>query len=49
MLFGLNGCGKTTLLSILAGYQSGNEGSNYLFGEKWIKPIMPSYANGLVL
>jgi len=34
VLFGLNGCGKTTLLSILAGYQSGNEGSNYLFGEK---------------
>ena len=34
VLFGLNGCGKTTLLSILAGYQSGNEGCNYLFDEK---------------
>ena len=33
VLFGLNGCGKTTLLAILAGYQSGNEGSNYLFGK----------------
>lgn len=33
VLFGLNGCGKTTLLSILAGYQSGNEGRNYLFDE----------------
>ena len=34
VLFGLNGCGKTTLLSILAGYQSGNEGYNCLFDEK---------------
>lgn len=34
VLFGLNGCGKTTLLSILAGYQSGNEGSAYLFDQK---------------
>ena len=34
VLFGLNGCGKTTLLSILAGYQTGNEGYNCLFDEK---------------
>lgn len=34
VLFGLNGCGKTTLLSILSGYQSGNEGCSYLFDEK---------------
>lgn len=34
VLFGLNGCGKTTLLSILAGYQSTREGKNYLFGEE---------------
>lgn len=33
VLFGLNGCGKTTLLSILAGYQSGNQGQNYIYDE----------------
>ena len=34
VLFCFIGCGKTTLLSILAGYQSGNEGYNCLFDEK---------------
>ena len=34
VLFGANGCGKTTLLSILSGYQSGNVGSVYLFDQK---------------
>ena len=34
-LFGLNGCGKTTLLSILAGYQSPTEGSVTLMGERF--------------
>lgn len=33
VLFGLNGCGKTTLLSILAGYQSGNQGDNYIYDQ----------------
>lgn len=33
VLFGLNGCGKTTLLSILAGYKSGNFGETYLFDQ----------------
>lgn len=33
VLFGSNGCGKTTLLSILAGYTSGNGGKNYLFDQ----------------
>jgi len=37
VLFGLNGCGKTTLLSILAGYQGTKEGKNYLFGEEITK------------
>ncbi len=31
VLFGANGCGKTTLLSMLAAYQSGNSGSVSLF------------------
>lgn len=34
ILFGLNGCGKTTLLSILAGYQTSSEGTLTLFGNK---------------
>lgn len=34
VLFGLNGCGKTTLLSIIAGYQSAKEGEIWLFDEK---------------
>lgn len=34
VLFGLNGCGKTTLLSILAGYKSGSQGKNYLFDQE---------------
>lgn len=33
VLFGLNGCGKTTLLSILAGYKTGSEGKNFIFGQ----------------
>lgn len=33
VLFGLNGCGKTTLLSILSGYQSGNQGNNYIYDQ----------------
>lgn len=33
VLFGLNGCGKTTLLSMLAGYKSGNFGKTYLFDQ----------------
>ena len=34
VLFGLNGCGKTTLLSILAGYHSGTDGELRLFDEE---------------
>lgn len=34
IVFGLNGCGKTTLLSILAGYRKYTEGNICLFGEK---------------
>lgn len=34
VLFGLNGCGKTTLLSVLAAYQNASEGDVYLYGEK---------------
>lgn len=34
VLFGLNGCGKTSLLSILSGYQSGNQGDNYIYGQR---------------
>lgn len=32
-LFGLNGCGKTTLLSILSGFHSKSEGELTLFGQ----------------
>lgn len=34
VLFGLNGCGKTTLLSLLSGYQTAKEGKNFLFDEQ---------------
>lgn len=34
VLFGLNGCGKTTLLSRLAGYLSPSGGKVFLFGEE---------------
>ncbi len=34
VLYGLNGCGKTTLLSILAGYKSANFGKNYIMGQE---------------
>lgn len=34
LVYGLNGCGKTTLLSILAGYQSGSEGKVLFEGEE---------------
>ena len=34
VLFGLNGCGKTTLLSRLAGYLSPSGGKVFLFGQK---------------
>ncbi len=33
VLFGLNGCGKTTLLSVMSGYQKAKEGKVYLRGE----------------
>ena len=37
VVFGANGCGKTTLLSTVAGYRSYNKGECYLFGEKLTK------------
>ena len=33
VLFGLNGCGKTTLLSAMSGYQTASAGRVYLHGE----------------
>ena len=33
VLFGLNGCGKTTLLSVMSGYQTAGSGRVYLHGE----------------
>lgn len=38
IIFGLNGCGKTTLLSIIAGYRNYNHGKVYLFNEK-LSPV----------
>ncbi|MBQ2860508.1 MAG: ATP-binding cassette domain-containing protein [Peptococcaceae bacterium] len=35
ILFGLNGCGKTTLLSIIAGYKGFLDGSVQVFGEPY--------------
>ncbi len=35
ILFGLNGCGKTTLLSIVAGYKGFLDGSVQVFGETY--------------
>ena len=37
VVFGINGCGKTTLLSTVCGYRSHNKGECYLFGEKITK------------
>lgn len=49
VLFGLNGCGKTTLLSILAGYKSGNFGETYLFDQLVMMKILLRYAKMLDL
>lgn len=35
LLFGLNGCGKTTLLSIIAGYKAAMSGSVRVFGKAY--------------
>lgn len=35
VLFGLNGCGKTTLLSILAGFREYQQGEVKIFGESY--------------
>lgn len=35
MLYGMNGCGKTTLLSILAGFQQQTAGSLQVFGDAY--------------
>ena len=40
VVFGINGCGKTTLLSTVCGYRSHNKGECYLFGEKLTKENM---------
>lgn len=37
VLYGLNGCGKTTLLSILAGFQSSKYGKVFISGEEVTK------------
>lgn len=34
LVFGLNGCGKTTLLSMIAGYKSNSHGQLKLFGQE---------------
>ena len=38
VLFGLNGCGKTTLLSVMASYQKACCGEIYLHGKLRIIP-----------
>jgi len=35
ILFGLNGCGKTTLLSIIAGFKNYTKGNLEIFGQKY--------------
>lgn len=35
ILFGLNGCGKTTLLSVIAGYKASLQGEVAVFGEHY--------------
>lgn len=35
IVFGMNGCGKTTLLSIIAGYNDFTTGSVKIFGEAY--------------
>lgn len=37
LIFGMNGCGKTTLLSLLAGYKSPSSGSIEVFGKEYTK------------
>lgn len=37
LLFGMNGCGKTTLLSIVAGFKAHNSGTVEVFGEAYDK------------
>lgn len=47
VLYGLNGCGKTTLLSILAGYKSANYGKNYIFDEEVTKENFLALRNNI--
>lgn len=37
VVFGRNGCGKTTLLSIIAGYKAFSDGTLEVFGEEYSK------------
>ena len=37
VVFGRNGCGKTTLLSIIAGYKSFSSGTVKVFGQEYTK------------
>lgn len=37
LVFGLNGCGKTTLLSVIAGFRAVSDGIVKLFGQPYTK------------
>lgn len=45
ILFGLNGCGKTTLLSIIAGYKGFLDGMVQVFGESYSENNILQYRN----
>ena len=45
ILFGLNGCGKTTLLSIIAGYKGFLDGDVQVFGESYTEKNILQFRN----
>lgn len=43
LLYGLNGCGKTTLLSAIVGYKTGQQGELQVFGEAYNRDNILSF------
>lgn len=49
LVFGMNGCGKTTLLTIIAGFRSQTHGNVKIFGEEYSKENIFTFRKRLAL